>query len=300
LKNRLLFSWLLLLFLTVIWGLSFIFIKKIVLVLTPLELGAARVFTASFFLLPWAISGLKKTGRKELKWIAASGVLGNLLPAFIFSLAGSRVNSSMVGTLNSTTPIFVLIIGVLFFAAQVKRNHIAGIALGFAGSFILILSGNTGELNFGNPYAWVIMLATFFYGFSVNIISKYLKHIPPVRLTAVAFFIVGIFALVILLFTGFFTKILLPENREILYYLLILAGVNTSLALVLFNYLLQITNPVFASSVTYLMPLVAMTAGFFDGERISILHITGMVVILAGVYIINYKPKEKLLFSERN
>ncbi len=284
-----LIAWGILLFLSIIWGMSFLFIKKIVVVLSPIELGAARVFLAGVFLLPWAYKGLKVVPKQKIKWVILSGALGNLFPAFIFSLVGSKLNSSLAGTLNSTTPIFVLIIGALFFATVVTKNQVIGILLGFTGSLLLVLSGNDGKLNFANPYALLAMSATFMYGFNVNIISKYLKNIHPLYLTSLAFLIVGFAAFCILPFTDFFHKILLPENRLVLVYLLCLAGINTSLALVIFNYLLQITSPVFASSVTYLIPIVAMAAGLLDGELISLWHYMGMGVTLFGVYLINRK-----------
>ena len=268
-------------------GSFFLFIKKIVIVLTPIELGAGRVFLAAVFLLPWVFKGIKTIPRDKFKWLLGIGILGNLFPAFIFSWVGSKLNSSLAGTLNSTTPIFVLIIGALFFATKIQKFQIVGIIVAFIGSILLVMSGNDGELNFANPYALLAMSATLMYGFNVNIVSKYLQDIPPLQLTAVAFFFVGLVAMVVLFFTDFYTKVSAPENREITIYLLCLAGINTSMALVLFNYMLQISSPVFASSVTYLIPIVATVAGFMDGEVISIWHYIGMAVILIGVYLIN-------------
>ncbi|MGR3811836.1 DMT family transporter [Jiulongibacter sp. NS-SX5] len=282
-------SWGILLFLSVIWGLSFLFIKKIVVVLTPIELGAARVFLAGVFLLPWSYRGFKIVPKKQLGWITLAGLFGNLIPAFIYAWVGSKLNSSLAGTLNSTTPIFVLIIGALIFSVVIKRFQVIGILLGFCGSLLLVLSGNDGQLNFANPYALIAMFATMMYGFNVNIISKYLSDIKPLYLTSVAFLIVGVLAFMVLPFTDFFEKILAPENRQILIYMLCLAGINTSLALVVFNYLLQKTSPVFASSVTYLIPIVAVMAGLLDGELISIWHYLGMGITLVGVYLINRK-----------
>ncbi|WP_341227850.1 DMT family transporter [uncultured Arcticibacterium sp.] len=284
-----LYAWSILLFLAVIWGLSFLFIKKIVVVLTPIELGAGRVFFASIFLIPWVLKGLKTIPKEKYNWLVGIGLLGNLFPAFIFSLVGSKLNSSLAGTLNSTTPIFVLIIGALFFASRILKFQIIGIIVGFTGSLILVFTGNTEGINFANPYALLAMSATLMYGFNVNIVSKYLGGLKPLQMTAVAFFFVGIVAMIVLSFTDFYSKILAPENRVVLYYLICLAGVNTSLALVLFNYMLQISSPVFASSVTYLVPIVATVAGLFDGELISIWHYLGMSVILIGVYLINKK-----------
>lgn len=268
---------------------SFLFIKKIVHVLSPLELGAGRVFLAALFLLPWVLRGLKNIPKEKYKWLFGIGLLGNLFPAFIFALVGSKLNSSLAGTLNSTTPIFVMIIGAVFFATKISKNQYVGIAIGFIGSVVLVLTGNDGVLNFANPYALLAMSATLMYGFNVNIISKYLSDLKPLQLTAVAFFFVGIVAMIILFFTDFYSKISAPENKTILWYLVCLAGINTSLALVLFNYMLQISSPVFASSVTYLIPIVATIAGLFDGELISIWHYLGMSIILMGVYLINKK-----------
>jgi len=286
-----LYAWVILIFLAIIWGMSFLFIKKIVHVLSPIELGAGRVFFAAVFLLPWMLRGLKTIPVEKFKWLFGIGLLGNLFPAFIFALVGSKLNSSLAGTLNSTTPIFVMIIGAMFFASKISKNQIIGILIGFFGSIILVLTGNDGELNFANPYALLAMSATVMYGFNVNIVATYLKGIKPLQLTAVAFFFVGIFAFGILFFTDFYSKILDPENITIFLYLLCLSGINTSLALVLFNYMLQISTPVFASSVTYLIPIVATIAGLFDGEVISIYHYLGMSVILLGVYLINKKVK---------
>lgn len=282
-------SWVILLFLSVIWGLSFLFIKKIVVVFTPIEVGAARVFLAGVFLLPWAYRGLKDIPGKNLTWVGLSGLLGNFIPAFVYAKVGSELNSSLAGTLNSTTPIFVMIIGALFFSAAMKKFQVLGILLGFAGSLLLVLSGNDGKLNFANPYALLAMLGTMMYGFNVNIISKFLKNTKPLYLTSVAFLIVGLMAFMVLPFTDFFSKVVDPANRKLLVYLFCLAGINTSLALVVFNYLLQKTTPVFASSVTYLIPIVAVIAGLFDGELVSVWHYAGMGVTLIGVYLINRK-----------
>lgn len=288
--NRTLITWGMLLFLAVVWGLSFFFIKKIVLVLSPIQVGAGRVFLAGAFLLPWAYNGLKEIPKAKYKFLLLSGLLGNLIPAFIFSLVGSKLNSSLSGTLNATTPIFVLIIGAVFFANTILKNQMLGIIIGFVGSLILIVgSGDISALNFGNPYAFLTLLATLMYGFNVNIINKYLKEINALKMTSVAFLFVGLIAFVVLLTTDFFTIIVLPENRLTLMYLLILGGINTSLALVIFNYLLQITSPVFASTVTYLIPVVAIMAGIFDHEVIGLSHLIGMSVILFGVYLINKK-----------
>lgn len=288
-KDTPLIAWLALIFLAVVWGLSFVLIKKIVVSFTAIELGAGRIFVASLALLPWAIKYFKKYPKDKTFMFFISGITGYLAPAFIFGIVGSKLNSSLAGTLNATTPLFVLVIGALFFAQKIKKFQLIGIAIAFIGSLLLILSGGDNKLDFSNPYALLIMLATIMYGFNANILGTYLKGIKPMIISAYSLLFVGIIAFVFLLFTDFFSKIFLPENHHLLIYFILLGAINSGLAAVLFNYVLQISSPVFATSVTYLIPIVATIAGFFDGELIALWHYVGMAIILGGIYLINKK-----------
>ncbi|MFN3785016.1 MAG: DMT family transporter [Spirosomataceae bacterium] len=282
-------SWGLLLFLAVIWGLSFIMIKRTVTTFTSVEVGAARIFIAGLALSPWALRKVKSFPKKEAPYLALSGLFGYLIPAFIFAFIGSKINSSLAGTLNATTPVFVLVVGALFFQQAIIKNQVLGITLGFAGSLILVLSGNDGQLNFDNPYALLALGATIMYGFNGNIIGKYLRNLAPMQVSAWSLLFVGTIAFFILLTTDFFYKVSLPQNQQTVVYLLILGVINSGFAAVVFNYVIQMSSPVFASSVTYLIPVVAMIVGLLDGEIIALSHYIGMAVILVGVYLINKK-----------
>ncbi len=293
-ENKTAISWILLLFLAICWGFSFILVKKVVVHFSAIELGAGRIFIASLALLPWAIKYYKQFPRDNFKSLALSGLLGYLIPAIIFGFVGSRLNSSLSGTLNSTTPLFVLVIGALFFGGKKIVNfQIFGLLIAFIGSLMLILSGGGGNnhLNFNNPYVIIVVLATIMYGFNANIIGKHLSDVKPIIISAYSLLFVGIISFFCLLFTDFFSKIFLPENFELLLYFLILGAINSGLAAVLFNYILQISSPVFASSVTYLIPVVATFAGLFDGEKIGIWYYLGMAFILVGIYLLNKKAK---------
>jgi drug/metabolite transporter (DMT)-like permease len=290
LDNKALVAWILLIFLAVVWGLSFILIKKVTSVFGAIEIGAGRVFIAALFLLPWALKDIKNYPKEKNKYFLLSGFLGFFLPAFIFAYLGSRINSSLAGTLNSTTPIFTLIVGALFFTQRITRNQVFGILMGFAGSLLLVLSGSDGHLNFDNPLALLALGATVMYGFNVHIIGTHLKGIKPIKLTAYTLMVVGFLSLLVLIFfTDFFAKIADPANFQSVIFMLILGGFNSAVAVVIFNYVLQITSPLFGSSVTYLIPVVATIVGALDGEVISVWHIGGMSVILAGIYLINKK-----------
>lgn len=291
-QNKALIAWLLLIFLAIVWGMSFILIKKVTGVYDALEIGCGRVLVAMITLSPWIFKNRRQFPREKSKayYLVLLGFLGFFIPALIFAYVGSRINSSLAGTLNSTTPIFTLIVGAVFFSQIISKFQLIGLLLGFVGSLLLILSGNDGELNFANPNALLVLAATVMYGFNVNIIGTHLKGVKAVNITAFSLIVVGIISLVVLLlFTDFFTKSFDATNRREFIYLIILGGFNSAFAVVLFNYVLQLTSPLFGSSVTYLIPIVATIAGFLDGEIISFWHYFGMGVILIGVYLINKK-----------
>ena len=275
--------------LAIAWGLSFLFIKKLTAAFTGLEIGAGRIFVAALFLLPWAFTNRHSFPAQKAVPIALSGLLGYLLPAIIFGVAGSRISSSLSGTLNATTPVFVLLIGWLFFHKHIYRYQFLGIFLGFIGSLVLIGSGAELHFDWTNPFAALILLATLMYGINTNILSYHLTEVRPIVISAFSVGMMGLPALAVLLCTDFFQKIILPENGRFVLYFLVLGVVNSGLAAILYNYLLKITTPIFASSVTYLIPVVALIAGIADGESVGMAHLSGMGIILFSIFILNKK-----------
>jgi len=289
-ENRTLISWLLLCILAIMWGSSFIIIKKSLDAFTPVQIGTVRILAAGLVFLPWIISSRKQFPKEKTKYFLASGLLGYFLPAFLFAFAGSKINSSLSGTLNSATPLFVLIVGAFFFQQIIKCWQVAGLILGFIGSLILVLSSTKDGISINqlNPYAFLIILASLMYGFNVNIVGKHLSGINPVLLSGWTLFGVAIVSAIILFSTDFVSRIN-ADTTQPLIMLLLLGAINSGIAAIIFNYVLQISSPVFASSVTYLIPVVATVIGFIDGESISFLHYFGMTIILVGVYLINKK-----------
>lgn len=287
-NNKTIIAWLLLGVLAVMWGSSFLIIKKSLVVFTPVQIGALRIMSAGLVFLPWLVLHRKDYPKEKSKYFIWAGLLGYFLPAFLFALASTRVNSSLVGALNSSTPLFVLIVGAVFFQQIVKGWQVAGLLLGLGGSLVLILSASTEGLSFNNPYALLVTLASLLYGFNVNITSKYLRSVNPVLLTGWTLIGVGLMAGVILFSTDFLQKVN-HANIVPLMLVILLGVVNSGIATIIFNYILQVASPVFASSVAYLIPIVATIMGFLDGEPISLLHYFGMSIILVGVYLINKK-----------
>ncbi|PTX22308.1 EamA-like transporter family protein [Pontibacter mucosus] len=274
--------------LALIWGTSFILIKKGLVVYDPNEVGALRMVIACAALLPFAIRNVRKVEPHRWKFLLGSGMLGNFLPAFLFAIAETRLASGLAGVLNSLTALFTLLVGAALFGQSITWMRMLGIVIGIAGTAILIFTGN-GNAELDNMYYGLyIVLATVFYGISANLIKFRLQGMKAIAVSSLALLTVGPVALVYLLTTDFLYKLQhVPGAWEALMYIAILAVFSTAIALILFNKLIQISTTLFASSTTYLIPIVALMWGVLDGETIHLWHYLGMVVILLGVFIVN-------------
>lgn len=283
-------SWIILLTLAIIWGSSFILIKKGLDSFSPLQVGTIRIAFAFLVMLPFAIKNLSNILKEYWKKILVIGLFSNFFPAILFATAESGISSSLAGILNALTPIMTLLTGIFFFSTKIKSFQVIGLITGFFGSFALSFINSIGGLGEFNHYALFVVLATIMYGFSGNFIKKYLTGIHPVTLTALAMFTIGPLS-IILLFSSDFISILTENDRAwtSLGYLFLLGVIGTAFALVLFNKLIQRTTAVFASSVTYLIPIMAVTWGIMDGESFFVLHLLGMGLIIVGVYLVNKK-----------
>jgi len=283
-------AWLLLIVLSLIWGSSFILIKKGLLAFQPGEVAGLRILSASLFLLPIALRNLKKVKtRKHWIFLFTSGFLGSFIPAFLFPLAQTKIDSSIAGVLNALTPFFTIVIGAILFNARFTRRVSMGILIGFIGSVILMTAGAGGGFQTINFYALYIVLATILYGINVNILKYYLGDIRPLHITSFALMLICPFSVVYLLFyTDVLTTISEDPNSILpLSYIVFLGVVGTAISLILFNKLVKKTNIVFSSSVTYLIPIVAVIWGIWDGESLTLQHYTGMIGIILGVLLAN-------------
>ncbi|MDC7995211.1 DMT family transporter [Altibacter sp. HG106] len=282
-------KWLYLIILSLVWGSSFILIKKALLGLSPLQLGALRTLMAAAFLLLAGYSTLKKIPKRLWKWIVISGFLGTFFPAFLFAFAETEINSAVASMLNSTTPIMALIFGGLVFGIPFTRNQFLGVIIGLVGTSLLIYLG--AELNPGKNYwyAGLVLIASICYAFNVNIIKRHLQEVPALAIAAGNFIVLIIPAFGVLVGTGFFSETTFQHDQLVpsLGYIALLALVGTGVAKVLFNRLVQISSPVFATSVTYMIPMVAVLWGVLDGEQFGVGQLIAAGVILSGVYLAN-------------
>ena len=287
-------AWGLLLVLATIWGTSFILMKKGLVVFSPLELGAARVTVAALLLLPFALRHVRKVEKSRFKWLLLSGVIGTFIPAFLFAYAETRLASGLAGVLNALTAVFTLVVGALFFGLRLTGLRVLGIGLGLVGTVVLMVLGGSGgaatPAGVGNAwYGLYIVLATMGYGVSVNVIKYKLQGIPPVAVTGLLLLFIGGPALAFLLLgTDFLHKLaVVPGAWTAFGYIALLATLSTAVAMVLFNKLIQQSTALFASSNTYLVPIVALGWGLLDGEAFNLWHVLGMVIILVSVAIIH-------------
>jgi drug/metabolite transporter (DMT)-like permease len=280
--------WLALFILALIWGSSFILIKKGLEALGPLQVASVRITVAGTFLLFWSIPGLKKVPRKQFKYLALVGLLGNLIPAFLFAYAQMHIKSSMAGMLNSLTPMFTLLIGAILFNDIITKRKLLGISIGLIGSVALLFIGSDGNLGTFNKYASLVVIATICYGAGINTIKAKLQGVKATITSSTSILFTLPFGLAYLFYDGFFAKaIASPEILEASAYIAILGVLGTGLALMLFYKLVEISNPLLASTVTYLIPFVAVLWGLSDGESLYIWHFLSLGVILIGVYIVN-------------
>ncbi len=281
-------KWIYLIFLSLVWGSSFILMKKALIGLTPIQVGALRIIISTFFLIIIGFNSLKKIKKKHWIYVFYSAVLGTLFPSFLFAYAVTGIDSSIASILNSFTPFNTLLIGTLVFGIIFRKKQLIGILVGLIGTAILILKG--ADLNPDQNYwfAFLPILSSIGYAFNVNIIKKYLQDLEPLAITTGNFVLIFIPAMIILGLTGFFTSFEFnEESKSSLLYISILAVVGTGIAKIMFNKLIHISSPVFSTSVTYLIPIVAVFWGVFDGEKLSLIQLLAGFIILFGVYLVN-------------
>lgn len=281
-------AWLYLVLLALIWGSSFILIKRGLVGLQPEMVGSLRIVAASLFLLPFAIHRLPRVKKPDWKFLASVGFLGSLIPSFLFAIAQTRIDSAITGVLNALTPIFTVLVGLIIYKQRQPNNISLGIAIGFVGAVILSLAGAAGSISF-NGFALFVVLATVCYGLNLNLIKQHLQNLQALTVTSVSLLIAGPLAVVhLLVFTDFLPLVTSdPVAQKSAAYIALLGVMGTAIALIIFNKLVQITEPVFASSVTYIIPIVAVVWGVIDQETLQWLHYVGMATILLGVYITN-------------
>lgn len=281
----------LLVVLSLMWGTSFILIKKGLAVFSPETVAVLRVSAASVLLLPVALTRLNQLRPKHFLKLLASGMMGIFIPAFLFAVAQTKIASSVAGILNTLTPAFTMVIGVMFFQQRFRWIAAAGLLLALVGSIMLILAREDGRVEGINMYALLIVAACVLYGMNLNFVKFKITDLHPLTITSVALMLLGPLAIIYLFgFTSFVSTLNQnPDAWKAAAYVVLLGIMSTAFATYLFYHLIQISTPLLASSVTYFMPVVAVLWGVLDNEVLYPGHFIGMAGILAGVYLANRK-----------
>ena len=286
-KNKNILAWFLLLLLALIWGSSPIMIKKALVQLGPFEIGALRLSLASLVLMPFLLKSLNEIKKTDYFILFISGIVGNVIPYFLYPIAQTQIDSATSGVLTSLTPFFALIIGVIFYKLKATKNNIIGLFIGFLGTSILILFSNSSQGFSADLYGLFVVAATLLYGINLNLVKYHLKHLKPITITAFSIVSILPITLYILFAHTEFPLHLKLVNKYLLEfgYVFVLGILGTSIATLIFYNLIKIKDTVFASMVTYLMPIVAIGFGVLDGEKINLIQLFGMLLVLLGVFI---------------
>jgi len=272
--------------LSILWGSSFILIKRALWAFSYDQVASLRISISALAFAPVVLWNWKKIDWSRWKWLLVVGITGSALPAFLFSSAQTQLSSTIAGILNSLAPLFTLTFGIILFGAAVIKRKVAGVLLGLFGAIVMTAVGEQGDASGNLTYGLLIVLAAACYGLSANVVAFRLKEMPSLLLSAASFFMVGLPAIIYLFNTNFLETLVMNEHAHTaLYSVLFLALAGTVMASVIFYWLIQQTSALFGSTVAYMMPIVSLAWGFLDGEMINIWHFGGMALILTGVYL---------------
>ncbi|SOS47991.1 Permease [Tenacibaculum dicentrarchi] len=281
-------KWLYLIVLALVWGSSFILMKKALIGVTPIQLGALRILITAIFLLLIGFKSLKKIQKKHQIYILYTAFLGTFFPVFMYAFAVKGIDSAITAILSSLTPFNTFILGALIFGFAFNKKQFIGILVGLIGTLILILKGAELNPNQNYWYAILVVFSSIGYAFNVNIIKKYLSDLDALAITTGNFLVLIIPVSLVLFFSDFFTLFELNDQMTTTFgYITILAILGTGIAKILYNKMVHLTTPIFASSVTYLIPIVAVAWGLADDEKLSLVQLLAGGIILFGVWLVN-------------
>jgi drug/metabolite transporter (DMT)-like permease len=282
-------KWLFLTVLALIWGSSFILIKKGLVGLSPMQLGSLRIIFSAIFLIIIGFKSITEIKQNQWKYIALTSLFGTFIPAFLFAIAQTQISSSVSSILNSLTPLNTLIIGGLAFGLSFKRTQVFGVIIGLIGTLLLIVNGAINHPNQNYWYTILVLVASICYATNVNLLKKHLSDVKPLSISTGNFLVMLVPALIVLFSTDFLSVVENAEVQNSMIYIIILGVVGTGIANIIFFKLIQISSPVFATSVTYLIPIVAFFWGLLDNEMLTPIQFIGAFIILIGVYLSSKK-----------
>lgn len=284
---------LLLAILSIIWGSSFILMKKGLTAYSPVQVASLRICIAGLVFLPYVLTHLKKI--QKLKFIILFALLEVGIPPYLYTIAQTKIDSSTAGILNSLVPLFTLLSGFVIYKINANLLKVVGVLIGLLGAVLLIFfdPSKSASFNLSNVLGLLVVLATLMYGIGGNILKEHLSEVPSVLITAVSFVSMSIPASILLFSTDIFSIPLSDSaNLQALGAITILSLIGSALAIVLFNVLIKKSNALFGSFITYFIPFVAILWGALDNEPINYMHFLSVLIIISGIYIANKGMKD--------
>ena len=284
-------KWFYLIILSIVWGTSYILIKKGLVGFSPIQLGSLRIVIAGLFLLLIGFKSIKSVPKEKWKWIAISGFAGSFFPMFLFAFAETEIDSGVTAILNSLVPLFTLFVGFFAFKAAFTKNQLLGVLVGLTGAILLVVIGTSLNPNQNYWYVGFIIVAALCYATNANIIKSKLQNVSPMAIAVGNFISILLPAFIILALSGAFSSAVTSGEFfwTSLGYIVLLCLVGTCLAKIMFNRLIQMSSAVFSVSVTYLIPIVGISWGLLDGEKFTLFQFFATLIILVGVYLVNKK-----------
>jgi drug/metabolite transporter (DMT)-like permease len=298
-ENKKFLKWIMLLAVAMIWGSSFILMKKGLESYNFYQVAALRIFISFLIFLPMIIKKIKNLSVKDIKSYLIVGYIGTFFPAFLFTKAETEISSSFAGMLNSLSPLFTLFIGIIVYRTSGAKQKAIGVLIGLIGAIGLIWGTGSSPFLGNNIFAFFVVLATFFYGISINEVKAGLSHIDGVSISAFTFLFIGPAAGLWLLFSGFNPRFNLPGHSQSMIFITILALFSSVIAAILFNNLIRMTSSVFAATATYIMPFFAVLWGIGYGEKVFPQQILFLCITIIGIYLINRPPKMSFAFLKK-
>lgn len=292
--DRVVIQWIIMIALAIVWGSSYILMKRGLEFFPAMQVGAIRITISFLFLLPFAIWRIKRIKKEKLKYFVIVGFLGSGISAFLFAKAQTGLDSQIAGMINSVAPLFVMVFGTLFFDVRVKWYNVAGVFIGLSGAIGLLSASGNKSFDSNLGFGIYIIIATMLYAISINVVKKYLKETDSLTITAISFVFIGVPSLIYLLSgTDFVSRLSeTPGAMKGLGYLSLLAVLGTALAGILYNYLIKISSVLFSASVAYVIPIVAVMWGTNDGEYFYPGYIVWIALIFAGIFLVNKEISE--------
>lgn len=283
-------KWFYLIILSLIWGSSFILIKKSLVGLNSFQVASLRIIFAAIVIFLYSRNALKKIPKQSWKWILITAYSGTFFPVYLISYGQTEIESGLASIITTLTPINTLILGLIFFGLSSTRKQLIGLLIGLGGAILLIYEASETNYNINIYYSIFVYMTTVGYAASVNLIKNYLTNISPEAVTAGIFISITPPAVIVLFLSDFSSlNLAKPEVFSSILFVFILGVFGSAIAQTLFNKFVKIASPLFASAVTYTMPIVAILWALIDGESLTLMQFFATAIILAGVYMVNRK-----------